>query len=80
MGLRRPHPQVIFPMHLQDLPDGLPSLCALSLEPTNCLLLRVYGIEQFDVTEGGEAFFKAKILGLAPWTACISKNSILKSS
>ena len=27
------HPPVIFPLHLQDLPDGLPSLYALSLEP-----------------------------------------------
>ena len=31
MGCCCPSPTVIFPLHLQDLPDGLPSLYALSL-------------------------------------------------
>jgi hypothetical protein len=31
--MQKPHPPVIFPLHLQVSPDGLPSLAGLFLEP-----------------------------------------------
>jgi hypothetical protein len=32
LSFRLPHPPVIFPLHLQDSPDGMPPLYAVSLD------------------------------------------------